>query len=37
MNVVEAEGRARRYIKKRYSNRKIKIFIKETLEDVTAG
>ena len=30
MNVVEAEGMARRYIKKRYSNRKIKILIKET-------
>jgi len=30
MDVVEAEGMARRYIKKRYSNRKIKILIKET-------
>jgi len=30
MNVAEAESRARKYIKKKYSNRKIKILIKET-------
>ena len=30
MDVAEAESRARRYIKKKYSNRKIKILIKET-------
>ena len=29
MDVVEAESRARRYIKKKYSNRKIKMLIKE--------
>ena len=30
MDVAEAESRARRYIKKKYGNRKIKILIKET-------
>ena len=30
MDVAEAESRVGRYIKKKYSNRKIKILIKET-------
>jgi len=37
MDVAEAESRVRRYIKKKYSNRKIKVLIKRCLEDMTAG